>query len=155
VNRLKLTPSDWRIIYCLQDGDPWEKSFSTVATQTGLSTRTVKKRVGMLVEDGTIYLLAGVNLSSFEGFVPAHLTIFYQSPESRNSVYEKVRDSLRDMLVFADIEDKHHGYFALSVPSVARIRQIESWAKTCDGVRNARVEISAAGPGINLAFANS
>ena len=76
-----------------------------------------------------------VNLRSFEGFVPADLTIFYQSPGSRDTIIEAVKNHLGDMLVFVDLEDKQHGYFALAVPSVARIREIESWAKTCDGVR--------------------
>jgi len=48
---------------------------------------------------------------------------------------------LGEMLIFADVEDKQHGYFALAVPSIARVREIELWAKRCDGVGNVRVEV--------------
>jgi DNA-binding Lrp family transcriptional regulator len=138
---LKLGPSDWKIINALQEGDPWKKSFSLVAREAGLSTKTVKKRIGMMVEEGAIYLLASVNLRSFEGYVPADLTVFYKSPEFRDKVVNAARDFLGEMLVFADVEDKHHGYFALAVPTIARIREIQGWAQKCDGVGNAHVEI--------------
>jgi DNA-binding Lrp family transcriptional regulator len=140
-NKLKLTSSDWEIINTLQKSDPWKKSLSSVARETELSTKTVKSRIQRLVEEGAIYLLVSVNLESIEGFVPADLNIVYESPEYRDKVIDLVREHLGDMLVFADIEDKQHGYFALVVPSIARIRAIENWTKTCKGVRNARVEV--------------
>lgn len=140
-DKLKLTPADWRIILSLQRGDPWKKSFSIVAKETGLSTKTVKRRVQSLVEAGGIYLLASVNLGSFEGFVPADLNVLYKSPEVSEKVADGSREYLGDTLVFADVEDRHHGYFALAVPSVARIREIESHARNYDGVSGARVEV--------------
>ena len=140
-NELKLTPLDWKIINALQNGDPWKKSFSSIARETRLSTKTVKNRIQRLVEEGAIYLLVSLNLGSFEGFVPADLNVVYESPEYRDKVIVLVREYLGDMLVFADIEDKQHGYFALAVPTIARIRAIENWVKSCKGIRNARVEV--------------
>jgi DNA-binding Lrp family transcriptional regulator len=140
-DKLKLTPSDWRIINSLQKGDPWKNSFSVVAREIGISTKTVKKRIQTLVEGGAIYLLASLDLRSFDGFVPADLNIFYETPDDRDKVVDSVRERLGDMLVFADIEDRQHGYFALAVPSIARIRAIENWMKTHEGVRNVRVEV--------------
>lgn len=140
-DRAKLNSSDWLIINSLQRGDPSTKSFSIVARETGLSTKTVKKRVQSLVEEGAIYLLASVNLGSFEGLVPADLNVFYKSPEAREKVVDGLREYLGDMLVFADIEDRHHGYFALAVPSIARIREIESYARNHDEVSGASVEV--------------
>ena len=115
--------------------------FSSVARETGSSTKTVKNRIQRLVEEGAIYLLVSLNPGSFEGFVPADLNVVYESPEYRDKVIVLVREYLGDMLVFADIEDKQHGYFALAVPTIARIRAIENWVKSCRGVRNARVEV--------------
>lgn len=140
-DKLKLTPSDWRIIGSLQRGDAWKKSYSIVARETGLSTKTVKKRIDLMVHEGAIYLLTSVNLGSFEGFVPADLVIFYQAPEFRDKVVEAVRDFLEEMLVFADVEDEQHGYFALAVPNIARIREIQNWAQRSDGVGSVHVEI--------------
>jgi DNA-binding Lrp family transcriptional regulator len=140
-DKTKLAPSDWRIIHSLQQGDPWKKSFSVVARETGMSTKTVKRRIGMMVAEGAIYLLVYVNLESFEGFVPTDLTIFYQSPQVGDKVNDALRDFLGETLVFADLEDKNHGYFALAVPSVARIREIQSWAAGRSGVAKAHVEI--------------
>ena len=138
---MKLTPSDWKVICSLQNADPWKKSFSEVARDTGLSTKTTKSRIQRLAEGGAVYLLASVNLGAFESFVPADLNIDYESLESRDKVVDLIKEYLGDMLVFADIEDQHHGYFAIAVPSIARIRAIKSWTKSCKGVRSARVEV--------------
>ncbi|HYB03041.1 MAG TPA: AsnC family protein [Nitrososphaerales archaeon] len=140
-NELKLTPSDWKIINALQKTDPWKKSFSSVARETEISTKTARNRIQKLVEEGAIYLLVSLNLESFEGFAPADLNIVYESPECRDKVVDLVKEYLGDMLVFADVEDKQRGYFALAVPSIARIRAIENWAKICKGVRYARAEV--------------
>ncbi len=140
-DKLELTPVDWRIISSLQHGDPWKKPFGIVAKETGLSTKTVKKRVQSLVEEGAIYLLAMMNLGSFEGFVPADLNVFYKSPEAREKVVDGLKEYLGEMLVFADIEDRLHSYFALAVPSISRIREIESYARNYDGVSGARLEV--------------
>jgi DNA-binding Lrp family transcriptional regulator len=138
---LKLTPADWKIISALQKSDPWKKSFSSVAREAGLSTKTVKNRIQRLVGEGAIYLLVSVNLESFKGFVPADLNIVYENPEYRDEVVDMVKEFLGETLVFADIEDRQHGYFALALPRIARIRTIENWVKSCEGVRNARVEV--------------
>ena len=82
-----------------------------------------------------------MSLKCFEGFVPADLRIFYESSEDRDRVVDSVRQHMGDMLVFADIDDRQHGYFALAVPSIARIREIENWTKTCAGIRNVRIEV--------------
>lgn len=140
-SKMNLRPSDWAIIRSLQLGDPSRKSYSLIARETGLSTKTVKKRVAMMAEEGAIYLLASLNLSSFQGFVPVDLTIIYQHTNSTNDLVETVKEFLGEMLVFADVEDKDHGYFALAVSSIARIREIQKWLGKCTGVRSAQIEI--------------
>ena len=94
-----------------------------------------------MAEEGALYILANLNLRAFEGFVPVDLTVFFQTSDSREKVNATIIDYLGEMLVFADVEDEQHGYFALAVPSVARIREIESWVEKVEGVRNVRVEI--------------
>ncbi len=137
--RLNLAPSDWRIIASLQRGDP-QKSFDAIARETRLSTKTVKKRISAMVEDGAIYQLANVNLRSFENFVPTDVTVFYQSPEFKDSVSEALKSSLRQWIVFADV-DSEHCYLALALPSIARIREIENGIKRIEGVGRIQVEI--------------
>jgi DNA-binding Lrp family transcriptional regulator len=140
-NELNLTSSDWKILNTLQKADPWKISFSSVAGETGLSTKTTKNRIQRLVEEGAVYLLVSMNLESFEGFVPADLNIVYESPEYRDRVVDLIREYLGDMLVFADVEDKQHANFAIAAPSIARVRAIENWMKSRKGVRNARVDV--------------
>ena len=140
-NELTLTSSDWKIINALQKENPWKKSFSSVAREAELSTKTVKNRIQRLVEEGAIYLLASVNLESFEGFIPADLNIVYESPESRDRVIDLVREYLGDMLVFADLQDQQYGYFALAVPNISKIRAIENQIRISKGIRSARVEV--------------
>ncbi len=132
---------DWKILHSLQKGNPRKKLFSAVAKEVGVSTKTVKKRVLKLVEAGAAYLLASIDLGSFENFVPADLMVFYESPEYRDEVNAAVTSYLGEMLVFADTQDKQHGYFALATPSIAKISEIRNWVVKCRGVSNARTEI--------------
>ena len=139
--RSNLTPLDWRIIRSLQQGDPSRKSFSLVAREAGSTTPTVKKRIEKLVEDGAIYLLASMNLPALENFVPADLVVYYESSESRDKVNESLKEYLGDSLVFADLDDRRHGYFALALPGIARIREIQSWSEKREGVESVRVSV--------------
>ena len=94
-----------------------------------------------MVEEGAVYLLANVNLESFDGFVPVELTVFYESPESRDRVNEAIKEHLDESIDFADLEETRHGYFALALPSVARVRQIQNWVRGYKRVERVHMEI--------------
>jgi len=138
---MKLTASDWKIIESLQRGDPWQKPYGLVAKETGLSLKTVKKRIESLTEASAVYFLASINLNSFEGFVPADLNVLYVRPDVREKVNQRITQFLGEQLVFADLGDKEHGYYALSLASVASVRKIQNWVGRLDGARSASVEV--------------
>jgi DNA-binding Lrp family transcriptional regulator len=131
--------TDWSIIRSLQQ-DPW-KPYSMVAKELGISTKTVKRRVTKLVEQGAIYLLVKVNLKSFEGIIPADLVVLYDDRMPRDKTNESIVELLGDMLVFADLHDPNHGYFALNVSNASMTEELKRLITKQKGVADARIEI--------------
>jgi DNA-binding Lrp family transcriptional regulator len=119
--------------------DPW-KSFATIAGEIGLSERTVKRRVTKLSEEGAIYMLPIVDLKALQGIVPVELVVDYASKELRAAVNKQVVSYVKEGLLFSDSSGPF-GYFALIVPNVSQVEQIEQWARRLHGVKSARAEV--------------
>jgi len=119
--------------------DPW-KSFTSVAAEVGLSEKTIRRRVTKLAEDGAIYMLPIIDLKALQGIVPVELVVDYSSKGSRASVNEQVVSQVKEGLIFSDISGPF-GYFALIVPNVSQVEQIERWARQLHGVSGARAEV--------------
>lgn len=134
-----LSPTDWAIIMNLQK-DPW-KSYSSVARELELSTKTVKRRIAGLVEDGAIYLLVKIDLKSMEGRIPADFTVFYDGKTSREETDRRIRDGLGENLFFADLQDPKFGYYALHIPNVKLAEEIRKWITSVIGVARVDVEV--------------
>ena len=118
--------------------DPW-KPFSTISEETGLSARTVKRRVTSLSEGGAIYMLPIIDLKALHGSIPVELVVDYAS-SSKESVNEKISSRIREGLVFSNISGTY-GYFALVVPNLAQVEQITHWANQLPGVRRAQADL--------------
>ena len=119
--------------------DPW-KSFASVAGELRVSEKTVKRRVAKLAGEGDIYMLPIVDLKALQGLVPVELVVDYISKDSRTSVNMHVVSHVRESLLFSDTSGPF-GYFALIVPSISQVEQIERWVRQLDGVSKARAEV--------------
>jgi DNA-binding Lrp family transcriptional regulator len=130
--------SDWAIIASLQR-DPW-KPYSVVAKEAGVSSRTVKRRVSRLSEDGVIYMLPIIDLKALQGAIPVELVVDYTSPESKAAANERIMPHLREGLVFSDAHGPY-GYFALLVTNVSHLEQISKWVRQQEGVRDVSADV--------------
>ncbi len=81
------------------------------------------------------------NLKDFEGAIPADLRVFYDSPESRGKLVQKIISQLDGYLYFAGIIWDVLGVFRLIVPNVSKMQEIVKQVKQQQGVRNARIDI--------------
>ena len=137
--KIVLSPTDWAIIKNLQK-DPW-KSYNSVARELGLSTKTVKRRITRLVDDGAIYLLVKIDLKSMEGRIPADFTIFYDGKTPREETDRRIKEGLGEKLFFADLQDPKFGYYSLHIPNVKLADDIRKWIATVKGVSRTDVEV--------------
>ena len=137
-NHQSLTQTDEAIIGSLQE-DPW-KPYSVVARELGISARTVKRRVTRLSEAGAIYMLPDVDLKVLQGIIPVELVVSYGEDGRRAEVNAWIASKIRDDLVFSRISD-WHAYFALMVPNVSAVEELESSVRKLDGVSEAHTAV--------------
>lgn len=133
-----LTETDEAVIGSLQQ-DPW-KPYSGAAKELRFSAKTVKRRVTKLSEAGAIYMLPDIDLKALQGIIPVELVVSYGDAHRKAEVNERISSNFRGEIVFSQISESH-GYFALMVPNVSSVEQIERWAKQQKGVSEAHTEV--------------
>ncbi|MFI5420583.1 MAG: AsnC family transcriptional regulator [Nitrososphaerales archaeon] len=138
VCKLKLSSDDLRIITSLQK-DPL-KSYTGVAMELGLSTKTVKRRVARLTDGDALYLLAELDPKFMSGGIVCGLLIFYGDAKP-NYLADDIVSYIGDKLIFANLEDAGHGYFAFIITNVVMAQQILTWAVAQKGVSRGRIDI--------------
>ncbi len=144
--RATLTRTDWMIIKSLQK-DPW-KPYSSISKELKISTKTVKRRVTKLSDDGAIYLLVDVNMKSLEGIIPVDLFIFYNNDSSnitsasKDKTRMQLQEYLADQLIFFEpnyASDMDH--FALVLTNISKSQEIKKWVSEKEGIKQAQVSI--------------
>ncbi len=136
---INLSKTDWEIVKIVHRNP--KKSYTEVSKELGLSTATIKRRLAMLIEGKAVLAILRNNLKIFRGAIPADLRVFYDSPESRGKLVQKIISQLDDYLYFAGIIWDVLGVFRLIVPNVSKMQEIVKQVKQHQGVRNARIDI--------------
>ena len=136
---LALTPRDWMIIESLQK-DPW-KPFVDIARELDLSSITIKRRLAKMNQSGAFYLMVDIDPKAVEGGLLGHLVVFYDLPDSRHRVNERITRYLGDQIAFADTDDVAHGFFALMITNISKIQEILAWVRQQPGVKSARFDV--------------
>lgn len=134
-----ITTRDWKIILSLQK-NPW-KPFGDVAGELGVSSVTVKRRLERMNRSKALYLLADLDPKAAEGSLLAHLNVFYDTPGSRFAVTQRILGELGDEVAFAEVDDASHGFYALMLTNISRVREILAWVERQEGVKRARLDV--------------
>lgn len=134
-----LTPRDWKIVLSLQK-NPW-KPFADVAHELGVSSVTVKRRLARMNRSKALYLLADLDPKAAEGSLLAHLHVFYDAPGSKSAVTQSISGELGDEVAFAELDDASHGFYALMLTHISRVREILTWVEGQEGVKRARLDV--------------
>jgi DNA-binding Lrp family transcriptional regulator len=133
-----LSDDDLRITTSLQK-EPL-KPYTDVANELGLLTKTVKRRITRLTEGDALYLVAELDPKFLSGGIACGLLVFYDDPR-RKYLVEEIVSYLGEQLIFANLDDLHHWYFALIITNLATAQQILNWALAQKGVSSGRVDI--------------
>lgn len=137
--RITLSSDDLRIVRSLQR-EPL-KPYSDIAKELGLSGRTVKRRIIRLTEGEALYLVADLDPKFLSGGIVCGLLVFYDDSKDKYLVEGEIVPYLGDRLIFANLDDLHHGYFAFIITNLAMAQQILNWALALKGVSNGRLDI--------------
>ena len=134
-----LSSDDVRIIRAFQR-DPM-KSYVQVATELHLSPRTIKRRVGKLSDEEALYLVGELQPKFLTGGIIGGLLLFYNNSEQRNKANDILLDFIGDQLLFSDLDDTQHAYFAIMITNIARAKEILRWALQVPGIASGRVDL--------------
>ena len=127
-----LSMDDIGIIRAIQK-DPL-KSYVEVGKELGLSAKTVKRRITRQSESEALYVVGELDPRFTGGGTTCSLLVFYDRPEHRYRVSQEILSLLRDRLLFAELDDTRHAYFALVIEHIARAKEILNQVLAISGV---------------------
>ena len=88
------------------------ESFHEIARELNPSSITIKRRLAKMNQSGAFYPMVDIDPKAVEGGMLGHLVVFYDLPDSRHRVNERISQYLGDQIAFADTYDAAHGFFA-------------------------------------------
>jgi DNA-binding Lrp family transcriptional regulator len=136
---LRLSHTDVEIIGALTS-DP-RKMYSAVAKEVGVSSRTVKRRMGRIIRGKAVFMIPSMDPSALEGAMVVDLLVRYSGSEGTSAVKERILSELDDCLIRAEMGDPDYGLFNLIVTRVSAVREIPKRVRSIEGVAFVRIDI--------------
>lgn len=135
--RLKLSKTDLLILKSLRT-DP-RKSTRRVGTETGVSTRTVERRIRTLTDAGAFYHMFQLDFQKLDG-VAASITVSFHSEKTKRKLDSMIVSRL-ERLFYSKTNAKSTSQFNFACANVGEAEQIFEWIQELDGVLEARMGI--------------
>lgn len=136
---VNLSVDDLKIIRAFQK-DPL-KSYVQVAKELSLSPRTIKRRISKLSDEEALYLVAEMKPKFVKGGITSGLLVFYSNPELRARANDGLLSYIGDRLLFANLDDTQHGYFAIMITNIAQANEILRRGLEVPGIANGRIDL--------------
>jgi DNA-binding Lrp family transcriptional regulator len=129
---------DWRIMAMMLRNV--EKKLPEIAAALKVSTRTVKRRVNMMVGSSVFFMQPLLDLRKAMGVTPCHLLIECAPSEKKRRVDELVASRF-ERIVFRLTNSDTHSIFLMLCMNIGEMKEILSWARAQEGVELARTDI--------------
>lgn len=135
--KLKLSDTDWRMIWSLRK-DP-RKDYSELASELGISIKTVGRRVGRMNDGLAFFLDANLDARKLRGVVPCDLWVWFIDQKHKSEIMSYLLSSLKNV-VYTNNQSPE-GYFVILCDNVAEVNDIERQVSQIEGVKRARARI--------------
>jgi DNA-binding Lrp family transcriptional regulator len=133
----RMTRLDWEIVrLLLRDA---ERKPDEIANQLRVSTRTVKRRLSMMMKEAAIFTMPMVDLRKTEG-ISYQLRV--QSEQGKKSEVEKSVAAKICNLIFRASDSQNGSVFGFTGANVAEGNDILEWVKQQPGVKSASMTIA-------------
>lgn len=129
---------DWGILAALRPDA--SQSYGVLGKKTGLSPRTVKRRLDRLVAGRAVFTLALHNVRAVHGSLEANVVVRYEAGATRPAVDEAIVKALDDSLVYAGVWSSYSAY-AVSIPNLAAADAIGERVAKIRGVKYAKASV--------------
>jgi len=137
MTRFHMSRLDWEIVsLLLRDA---ERKMGEVARQLKVSTRTVKRRINLMMKEAAIFAMPMVDLRKTEG-ISYQLRV--QSEQGKKWEVEKSVAAKVGNLVFRASDLQNGSVFGFTGANVAEGNEILEWVRTQPGVNSAHMTIT-------------
>jgi DNA-binding Lrp family transcriptional regulator len=138
-SKVMLTKTDWKIIKSLRHNA--RKSFSQVANEIAISTKTVKRRYRRLIENKLITARLFPNFKCSTGTIFASLLAFYSENVSRHEVSSELRKRLENNFFLCLLGSPQFAAFLLCFSSLNESEKASHEAEDVPGVKNMKLDM--------------
>ena len=141
---IRVSKTDWDILRTLDDNP--RKPYVAVSRELGLSSRTVRRALRRIAEEGAAFAYPALNPRAVPGGVMAALFVTYPA-ELKREIERRIATELDAYLwhVFHMLpyepSEPLPCLFNLVLPNVASAREVLRWTKRMPGVREARIDL--------------
>ncbi len=136
---IELSRADLNIVRSIHT-DPM-KSCNAVSNETGLSNKTVKRRLERMIREKALFVVPSLELKSLRGAILAELLILYSNSESRKEGNEKLIPRLEEYFMSTQLGDPEHSLFILLINNISQIKETLDWVKQQKGVTAAYLDL--------------
>jgi DNA-binding Lrp family transcriptional regulator len=128
---------DWRIIAMMLRNA--ETKLPQIALRVKASSRTVKRRVNVMMASSAFFMQPLLNLRKAMGVTPCQLLVKC-TPEKKRTIDEAIASRF-ERTVFKLTNSDTHSMFTILCTNVGETKEILSWAKSQTGVVLAKTDI--------------
>jgi DNA-binding Lrp family transcriptional regulator len=137
MTKFRMTRLDWEIVsLLLRDA---ERKLDEVARQLKVSTRTVKRRINLMMKEAAIFAMPMVDLRKTEG-ISYQLRV--QSEQGKKSEIERSIAAKIGNLVFRASDSQNGSVFGFTGANVAEGNEILEWVRNQPPVKSADLTIT-------------
>jgi DNA-binding Lrp family transcriptional regulator len=136
-SNIRMTRTDWSIIENLLD-DP-RKSLDSVSKSTGVSTRTVQRRLTSMQQEFAVYLQGIPNFKLFAGLSCVFLVFNPHAKKKKISDRNILAKTARTEL--ANTSSKQYSTFVLLFENLSEADDFTKWIKGLDGVESVKMGV--------------
>ena len=117
------------------------KSYNAISKETGLSNKTVKRRLERMLRGRALFMIPSLNPESLSGATLAELLVFYESPEAMKKEQGRIESHIDRHLMSAQLGDPEHMLFLLVITNISQVKEILNWVKQQPGVKSAFLDL--------------
>ncbi len=133
----RLTRTDWAILSILHKDS--KKKLEEIAKEANLSSRTVNKRIGLMVKRHCFFLDSFIDFTKVEGLA-YRILVSFSSPEAKSRIDRWLLSEL-DHIEWFFTASKTHSMFVLIAKSFAEASQVSNMVQGLQDLSEARLDI--------------
>ena len=133
----RLTRSEWALVGRLMAGN--FRTYEQLAREFRVSSRTIKRRLARLAENGAILTFPRMDYRALVGGVTAELIVAFEDRATKAEAEGRILHLLDDWMIYAGVWEEFE-IFRLILPNVSKASEVAERVGHLDGIRFARVE---------------